>query len=228
LKNGKTDIPMCMGVIVDGNRRWAKENGSSSFEGHRAGYAKLKEFAVWTRDSGIKYLIAYVFSTENWSRGEGEVSYLMDLLRLMLGKERAWANKEGIKIKVAGSRDRLDQDIVRLVEETERETAKNDSLTFVLALNYGGRSEIIEAARKAALEGEITEESINKHLFTADIPDPDLIVRTGGNYRLSNFLPWQSIYSELIFVGKYFPALCKADFGDIMIEYASRERRFGK
>lgn len=228
-------IPNCIGVIVDGNRRWAKARGLPTLEGHKAGYDKVKEFAIWAKDAGVKCVIAYVFSTENWNRSEEEVSYLMDLLRKMLVVDAVkWASEHGIRIRVAGSKARLAEDIISGIEKVQKETEKNDKLTMVFAMNYGGRDEIIEAVNNLIIQaedtsrGEVTKEEFAKYLWTAGLPDPDMIIRTSGEHRLSNFLPWQSVYSEFFFPTFNFPDFDKEKFDALLEEFAARHRRFGK
>lgn len=221
-------VPSCVGIILDGNRRWAREKGLPTLEGHRKGYAKLKNFTEWSCDAGVKFLVAYVFSTENWNRPPEEVQYLMNLNRLLLKQDRVWAKKEGVRIRVIGSRERLDADIVASIQEIEKETASYDRITLVLALNYGGRTEIAEAAQSLAEQGKtITEQSLGEALWSHDIPDPELIIRTSGEQRLSGFLTWKSVYSELLFLKKNFPDIEQSDVTDAVAEYARRGRRFG-
>jgi len=221
-------IPNCVGIILDGNRRWAREKGFPTLEGHRRGYAKLKSFTEWSRDAGIQYVIAYVFSTENWNRSPEEVSYLMNLNRTLLRQDRAWAKKEGVRVRVIGSRERLDPDIVESINEIEKETANNNRITLVIALNYGGRLEITEAAQSLAKAGKaISEQSLSDALWSHDIPDADLIIRTSGEQRLSGFLTWKSVYSELLFLKKNFPDIEQSDVTDAVAEYTRRGRRFG-
>lgn len=221
-------IPKSIGIILDGNRRWARERGLPTLEGHRRGYNNLKLFTEWARNAGVSYVTAYVFSTENWNRSTEEIDYLMDLSRTLLRKDRAWTNKEGVRIRVVGSHDRLAPDIVESIAEIEKETANNTRITLALALNYGGRLEIVEAAQRLAREGkDITESSLSESLWSHDIPDPDLIIRSSGEQRLSGFMTWKSVYSEFIFTPKNFPAIEESDFKEMLSEYAGRKRRFG-
>jgi len=225
----KSSVPNSIGIILDGNRRWARERGLPTLEGHRAGYANLKKFTEWSRDAGIAFVTAYVFSTENWNRSPDEVSYLMNLNHTLLTNDKKWANKEGVRIRVIGSKDRLDPDIVESIAKIEQETSQNNRVTLVLALNYGGRLEIVTAAQELARSGkEITESTLEGALWSHDIPDPDLIIRTSGEQRLSNFMTWRSVYSELLFVQKHFPAFDKTEFDAALAEYSQRQRRFGK
>ncbi|MBI4088598.1 di-trans,poly-cis-decaprenylcistransferase [Candidatus Kaiserbacteria bacterium] len=218
----------CVGIILDGNRRWAKERELPKLEGHRAGMETLKTAARFIRDSGVAHLVVYAFSTENWNRDVSEVSYLMDLFRETIQKELKELGREGIRVRFVGQRERFSADLQRAMDDTEKETRHNDSFTLWVCLSYGGRSEIAAAARVAAAEGEITEESLARHLWTAEMPDPDIIIRTSGEKRLSGFLPWQSVYSELFFTDTKWPAFTKEEFDSILAEFAQRERRRGK
>lgn len=231
--NEKKNSPACVGIIIDGNRRWAKKHGYPTHEGHNAGYRKLKESMEWAKDAGITTVIAYAFSTENWNRTEQEVSLLMKLLRRVVETEGAWAIKNGIRVRCIGDRERLPGDIQKGIKDIEYKTREENVITLVFAISYGGRDEITRAVRNAAaLPKEtlmhIKEDQFAQFLDTKDIPDPDLIVRTGGEIRLSNFLPWQSVYSELFFTDVYWPDFSKDDFTAILDEYAKRDRRKGK
>lgn len=218
-----------MGMIMDGNRRWAKEKGLPQLEGHRLGYEKLKEATKWAREAGVQNVIVYAFSTENWNRTESEVSYLMDLIRLLLTRELEHLKKENIRVLCLGDRRRFSQDIQTLMDKAEKETARNNGLTLGLCLSYGGRAEITQAANLAISASEpVDEESFSKYLWTSGLPDPDLIIRTGGEQRLSGFLTWQSVYSELFFAKAYWPAFSKKEFMDIIDEFSNRDRRNGK
>jgi len=218
----------CIGIIMDGNRRFAKERGLSSIEGHRAGYEKLKEFARWAKEAGIRHAIVYGFSTENWHRPEKEVAYLMDLLRTVLSQEAEHMRKEGGRLRILGQRERFPADIQKLIAQAEEGT-KDGEYTLYLALSYGGRAEIVDTVNRLIEKGSpVTEEEFGKALWTADMPDPDLIIRTSGEKRLSGFLPWQGVYSELFFVDSFWPAFSKEEFDAVLSEYRSRERRHGK
>ena len=224
----------CIGLIIDGNRRWAKNRGLTPMRGHEAGSKKLKEFLDWVRDIGVRHVIAYVFSTENWNRSPREVVYLMRLINRFFTRDLAELKKKKIRIRVAGIRSMLSGNIQKLIERAERETASFKDFTLMLALSYGGKDEIVAAANglmadKEKLNGkEITKEDFARYLWTAGIPDPDLIIRTGGEMRLSNFLPWQSAYSELFFLPIFWPDITKEEFLRVLEEYRSRQRRFGK
>lgn len=228
-------IPQSIGVILDGNRRWARARELPALEGHRAGYNKTKEFVLWARDAGVRAVIAYVFSTENWNRASTEVSYLMNLLREALAERETRAyKKENIQIRVVGDRAMLADDMKDQIARAEEHTKDQGGLTLAFALSYGGRREIADAAsrlvesmRNNVFRGVVDEKTLAKYLWTADIPDPDLIIRTGGEQRLSNFLLWQAAYSELFFTKTLWPDFSKEEFESILAEYAKRERRFG-
>ena len=219
-------------IIMDGNRRWAKNRGLPTLEGHRRGYNKMKKVTQWCIDRGIKILTVYAFSTENWNRSKSEVSYLMNLFRQALNKDIEEINKQGVKLKVIGQKERLAPDIQKMIEKAEAKTRNNKKLLFNVAISYGGRPDILQAVKKLAANkvpaAKITEEMIGKNLWTEGIADPDLIVRTSGEYRLSNFLTWQSAYSELLFIDKHWPAFTEHDLDLIIAEYNKRQRRFGK
>ncbi len=221
-----------LGIILDGNRRWAKERGLPSLEGHRRGYENVKMIVRAALARGIEFLSVFVFSTENWNRSKEEVTYLMDLLHFALSREIDFYMKEDARLKVIGSREKLSEKILSAIDEAERKTAGNARGQINLCLNYGGRAEIVEAAKRLAAEGlapeEITEKSFASKLWTAGISDPDLVIRTSGEQRLSGFLTWESVYSELLFVDTYWPAFGEKDLDEALAEFERRERRFGK
>lgn len=234
----KTDV-QCIGFIMDGNRRWAKEQGLATLEGHRKGGEVLSESIRWVQDRGIPHAVYYAFSTENWKRSSEEVAYLMDLFREWLRKiedqihdSAAESQRESpIRVQIIGRREDFAPDIVEQMNRLERVSHERvgATTTIWLALSYGGRAEIIAAVNEAVRQGAaVTEESFAKLLWTAGMPDPDIIVRPGGEHRLSNFMTWRSVYSELMFLDKHWPALTKGDFDDILKEYEQRERRKGK
>lgn len=220
----------CIGIIMDGNRRWAKSKGLPTLEGHRAGYEKLREVLDWCRASGVKNLIVYAFSTENWNRTKEEVGYLMNLLREVAGKMADEALKNDTRIIFLGERSRFDEDILRTIEEAEKKTRECKSFTFGVALSYGGRTEILDAIHRIPKEklDTISEDEFSKLLWTKDISDPDIIIRTSGEKRLSGFLPWQGLYSELFFTDTFWPAFTREEFDGMLKEYGKRERRLGK
>ncbi len=217
---------------MDGNRRWARERGLPTFEGHRRGYEKMKEVGDWCLARGIKILTLFAFSTENWKRSKEEVEYLMNLLRFGLTKELDEFDKRGIKLKIIGRREGLPEKVARAVDEAEKHTAGNTAGLLQIAINYGGRPEIVDALKKIieqdVVKELVDEQTIEQNLYTAGVPDPDLIIRTAGEQRLSGFLLWQSAYSELYFCQKYWPDFSQGDLDEALRWYAKRERRMGK
>lgn len=214
---------------MDGNRRWAKEQGLPSLEGHRAGYQKFKDFLKWSEELGVECVMVYAFSSENWKRSEEEVSYLMDLFREALRNADDY-HKDG-SLRILGDTSRLPQDIQEMIKKTEARTKDRPGMKLGLAISYGGREEILLAVKsmieeKISLE-EVTEEIFSAHLSTHDLPDPDMIIRTSGEQRLSGFLPWQSVYSEFFFPKTHWPALSKEEFLEMIETYGKRHRRFG-
>lgn len=225
----KGAVPVCIGIILDGNRRWAKERNIPTLEGHRVGLETLRKMGPLARARGIKHVAAYMFSTENWERSREEVEYLMNLFRNFIQKHLDEVDTEEMRIRFVGQRDRFAPDIQDMVRRLEGRTAANTGLTFWCCMSYGGRAEIVAAARAAAAAGEeITEASLARHLWSAGMPDPDLIIRTSGEQRLSGFLTWQSVYSELFFIDTKWPDFSAAELDRILAEYAERERRHGK
>ncbi len=227
------NIPKCVGIIMDGNRRWARERGLPTLEGHRRGAEKLKKVALWCKKLGICNVIVYAFSTENWNRSEKEVRYLMDIFRDFILKKSKKLKEENIRIKFIGQIERLAPDLQKSIKQLEKETAKG-AYTLYLSISYGGRAEILQAVKKISRENKskdiqsFEEKDFAEYLWTKGMPDPDIIIRTGGEKRLSNFLSWQSAYSELFFTKTYWPAFTEAEFVNIIEEYCQRERRKGK
>ncbi len=225
-------LPRHIAFIPDGNRRWAKERGISSLEGHKKGgdVAKLISRAVFK--AGIPVMSIYGFSTENWSRTSDEVQYLMELYLRLAGVELKQAAKDNIRIVVSGSKQRLSKRMLKSLEEIQEKTADNTGGVLNICLNYGGQDEIVRAVQDITREGmqpeDITSDVIKQHLYTADLPPVDLVVRTSGERRLSNFLLWDSAYAELIFVDKNWPDFNEAELDKVLDEYARRQRRFGK
>ncbi|PWK69795.1 isoprenyl transferase [Aminobacter sp. AP02] len=227
--------PAHVAIIMDGNGRWAKARGLPRVAGHRAGVEALRRTVRAAADLGISWLTVYAFSSENWSRPKSEVTDLMGLLKIFIRRDLAELHNSGVRVRIIGDRATLQPDIRSLLEEAETLTAANESLTLVIAFNYGGRDEIARAARRlaeAVKRGEITSEAITPELFaeeldTSGIPDPDLVIRTSGEIRLSNFLPWQSAYSELVFLPCYWPDFTREHLSEALHEYTGRERRFG-
>jgi undecaprenyl diphosphate synthase len=225
----------CLGFIMDGNRRWAKAQGLEKMKGHVEGFETFKLAVNWAREKNIPHIVFYAFSTENWKRTEKEVGHLMELfenvLQKLLNQSEEDLKKEGskeVRVRIVGRRQDFSPKLQILMTEIEAKTADHLGTTVWLALSYGGRAEIVEAVNQAVKAGEtVTEESFEKMLWTAELPDPDMIVRTSGEHRLSNFLTWKAVYSELYFIDKHWPALTKVDFEDILEEYGKRERRRG-
>lgn len=228
----KTPSLKHLAIIPDGNRRWARERGRPILEGHQAGFRVLKQAAVWCRDFGIEYLTIFAFSRDNWKRSEKEIDCLVKLAIKLFSREVQWALEEDIQIRVAGDRPGLSAQIQRRIKEAEEKTRSNNKLILTLALNYNGRSEIVEAFRQIIKQGkkagEINEDLVSRSLWTAGLPDPDMIIRTSGEQRLSGFLTWQSIYSELYFLSKYWPDFNKGDLETALDDYKQRSRRFGR
>jgi undecaprenyl diphosphate synthase len=227
--------PAHVAIIMDGNGRWAKARGLPRLAGHRAGVEALRKTVRAAPGLGISYLTVYAFSSENWSRPKSEVSDLMGLLKLFIRRDLAELHQSGVRVRIIGDREGLQPDIKALLEESETLTADNKALTLVIAFNYGGRDEIVRAARKLAqkaVQGDLAVEAITAERFsasldTADIPDPELVIRTSGELRLSNFLLWQAAYSELVFLPCYWPDFSVADLEHSIDVFAARDRRFG-
>jgi undecaprenyl diphosphate synthase len=227
--------PRHVAIIMDGNGRWAKARGLPRNLGHRQGVDVVREVVRASRSLGIRYLTLYAFSSENWKRPQSEVSGLMDLLRLYIRRELKELANGGVRIRVIGDRDKLDPDINELIADAEAQTRDNTALTLVIALSYGGQDEIVAACRRIAEQvaagtlapDQISADTVAGQLQTVGIPDPDLVIRTSGEQRLSNFLLWQSAYSELIFVDKLWPDFGQADLAAAVAEFQRRERRYG-
>ena len=216
-----------IGFILDGNRRWAKENGRISLEGHKKGYDNLKDICEHAiLDLKIPFVSAYIFSTENWNRSKDEVSYLMSLAKKMADKDVDELHKKNIRVCWLGSKEKLSDDIRQSIERATEKTKDNTAGTVGLCFNYGGRTEIVEAARQ--IEGEVTEESLAQNLYCPDVPDVDLMIRTSGEQRLSNFMLWRMAYSEMYFTDKYWPDFNNDDLDDAVEDYNKRQRRFGE
>lgn len=229
-------IPVHVGFIVDGNRRWAKEHGLPSSEGHRRGYEVLKKMAYACKDRGIKYLSAYIFSTENWGRSVDEVDYLMKLFLMAFRNDVKKLVADGFKIIFLGRRDRVSQEILDIINETEKMSADNTDAVLALHFNYGGHAEIIDAAKHLAADvksgrvelANISDENFSRYLYHPELPEIDLMMRTSGEKRVSGFSLWRIAYSELMFLDKKWPDMSEDDIDNILDEYASRQRRFGK
>ncbi len=221
-------LPTCIGFIMDGNRRWAKERTLATLEGHRRGYETFLRVTEYLSDAHISHGVFYAFSSENWNRGAQEVSYLMGLFEKALSEESVQLKKKNVRVKIIGDRKKFSKKLQSLMTEIEDKTAGEKGTTVWVLLSYGGRAEIVDAVNRAIVRGEkVTEKSFGKHLWTLDMPDPDIIVRTSGEQRLSNFLPWQSVYSELYFTNTYWPDFGKEEFDRMLEEYGKRQRREG-
>ena len=229
------EVPRHVAIIMDGNGRWAAARGLPRVEGHRRGVEALRRTVRAARELGIAYLTIFSFSSENWSRPQSEIRDLLSLLRRFIRNDLADLHKSNVRVRIVGERDDLAPDIRALLQEAEELTRDNDGLTLVVAFNYGARQEIARAARRLVREvaaGRLAPEAITpdllaQNLDAPDLPDPDVIVRTSGEQRLSNFLLWQAAYSELVFVPTNWPDFDKATLESAIAEYRRRERRFG-
>lgn len=227
--------PRHVAIIMDGNGRWARRRGLARTAGHNRGVEVVRRVVASALDIGLCYLTLYSFSSENWSRPREEVGGLLELLRRFSATDVSRLQSRGVRIRVIGERADLRKDILELIEDAERRTCDNSAMTLVIAFNYGARDEIVAAMRrigKAIAAGtlvpeEITPDLVSRSLYAADIPDPDLVIRTGGEQRLSNFLLWQSAYSELVFADTHWPDFDKAHFMAAIAEFMRRDRRFG-
>jgi undecaprenyl diphosphate synthase len=227
--------PEHIAVIMDGNGRWAEKKDLARVKGHQNGVAALKKIVKVASDLGVDYFTAYAFSTENWKRPQQEVDFLMDLFQQVFQEELATFKEENIKVDVIGYKDRLPQSVIKAVDDLTVATKNNTGLQLNIALDYGARSEIIESTKKivSAVEqdnldlADLTEEKFSQYLYTTGQPDVDLLIRPGGEKRISNFLLWQIAYSELYFTDTYWPDFDETEFKSIIKEYQSRNRRFG-
>ena len=227
--------PVHVAIIMDGNGRWARARGLPRIAGHQQGAEVVRQTVKHCGELGVSYLTIYAFSSENWKRPSAEVDDLMGLLRLYLRREREELARAGVRMRFIGDRRRLPDDIIALVEQAEQQTRDNSGLTLTVALNYGGRREILEAARHLAndaMGGRIDPNDIDENVFadyldTAGLPDPDLLIRTSGEQRVSNFLLWQLAYTELVFIPVMWPEFTKDDFEFAINEFHRRERRYG-
>ena len=225
-------LPNHIGIIVDGNRRWAKEKGLPTFAGHKKGAERIEEIVKYAQELGIKIITIYAFSTENWKRAEKEISYLMGLFETYARNKMEEANNLGIQIKILGDFQGLPDSLQQTLSKAVLLTRSNEKMILNLALNYGGRDELVRTFRKLILANvtplEISEELININLDTNGLPDPDLIIRTSGEQRLSNFLPWQATYAELYFPKVHWPDFDRKQLGIALKEFEHRQRRMGK
>lgn len=224
-------VPTHVGFILDGNRRWARQHSLPEYDGHLAGYNSLREVIEGSVEQGIKYVSVYAFSTENWQREKTEVSHLMKLVMHAVTSDLKKFVNNGIRLRILGHREGLNEKLISAIERAEEATRQLTRATVLVCFNYGGHREIADAARKCLEDGlsasEITEEAIARRLYAPDVPPIDIIVRTSGEQRLSNFMLWRASYSELLFIKKYWPDMTKQDVTDIIKEYNRRQRRFG-
>ena len=229
------NLPKHIAIIMDGNRRWARNKGLPVALGHKEGAKTLEKIVRYAKNIGIKYITVYAFSTENWKRSEEEVSTLMNLMMNYLESYSKRADSENIKVQILGNRQGLSDKMNDLIEKCMERTKDNTGITFNIALNYGGRDEILGAVKNIAEKiqnnemkiEDITEKTISDNLYTKGQPDPDLLIRTSGEIRLSNFLPWQLVYSEFVFVDKNWPDFSEKDLDEAIEEYQRRNRKFG-
>lgn len=229
-------MPKHIGIIMDGNRRWAKKRGKPAIFGHKQGAKTLENIVRYANKIGLKYLTVFAFSTENWKRSEEEVKGLMTLLQAYLDDYTKRADSENVKVTVIGDIKALSEGMQKSIEKCMERTKNNTGVHFNIAINYGGKDEIVKATKKIAQEikenkisiEEIDEQTITDHLYTTGQPEPDLIIRTSGELRLSGFLIWQSAYSELLFIEKNWPDFDEKDLDNAIVEYKKRKRNYGK
>ena len=235
MKFNKENMPKHIAIIMDGNRRWARAQGKPAVFGHKAGAKTLENIVRYANKIGLEYITVYAFSTENWKRAEDEVNALMMLLQNYLDDYSKRADSENIKIKILGDITALSSNMQKSIIDCMERTKNNTGVIFNIALNYGGRDEIINAVKNIAMQVKnnqlevqsINEEIITNNLYTAGQPDPDLLIRTSGEIRLSNFLPWQLVYSEFLFIDKNWPDFTEEDLDNAIVEYQKRTRKFG-
>lgn len=227
-----TDIPSHVGLILDGNRRWARERNLNTLKGHEEGYQKFKDALDFLFEKGVSYVSAYIFSTENWKRTKREVNYLMDLAFKMINNDLDELHKKNIKVVWLGTTEKVSKKLINAIHEAEEKTKNNDGGTLGLCFNYGGRNEIVDAVRDIVSDKidpeDVSEKLISEHIYGPEIPDIDLMIRSSGEYRLSNFMLWRVAYSELYFIDKYWPAVEPDDLDEVLTDYAERKRRYGK
>ena len=231
----KEDLPKHIAIIMDGNRRWAKSRGKPASFGHKEGAKTLEKIVRYANKIGVEHITVYAFSTENWKRTSEEVSALMTLFQSYLDDYSKRADSENIKVKIIGNREGLSEKMKSSIEKCMERTKNNTGIIFNIALNYGGREELLQAIKKIAIEvqkgtkkpEEITEQDIEKNLYTVGQPEPDLLIRTSGEIRLSNFLTWQLSYTEFLFIDKNWPDSTEQDLDEAIQEYQKRTRKFG-
>ncbi|MDX2776221.1 polyprenyl diphosphate synthase [Streptomyces caniscabiei] len=225
------ELPQHIGYIVDGNRRWAKKHGLPTYEGHLAGYNAITDVALASFDAGVPFVSAYIFSTENWKRSEDEVGKLMSLVLRLLTSDVAVLEKNNVRLKILGSTQGVSEKILAAIADAEARTKDNTHGTLALCFNYGGQLEIADACKKIVQSGvaaeDITPELVAQNLYVPEIPAVDIVVRTSGEQRLSNFMLWRAVYSEFLFLEKQWPDMTKEDVTAILEEYERRGRRFG-
>jgi undecaprenyl diphosphate synthase len=226
-----TVLPTHVGIIMDGNGRWARRQGLPRNHGHRAGTENIRRVIEAFAEHGIRHLTLYAFSTENWTRPQDEVDFLMDLLREVVKHEAENLNERGARLRHIGRLDQLDPKLRAAIVDAVEKTKQNDRITVTVALNYGGRAELVDAVRSIVRSGvpadQVTEELLERHLYTNGSPDPDMIIRTAGEMRLSNFLTWQASYAEYYATPKFWPDFDKDDVYEALREFGRRRRRFG-
>lgn len=230
----KEFIPQHIALVMDGNGRWAQQRGLKRTEGHKVGEARLMDAVDACIEMGVPYLSAYAFSTENWRRSADEVRFLMGFNRDVLARQRDELDAKGVRVVWSGRRPRLWRSVIKELEKAAEQTKNNTTLTLNMCINYGGRAELVDAMRALAAQvqsgrltpDQITEKTIHQFLYQ-DLPDVDLFLRPSGEQRTSNFLPWQSVYAEMVYQDKLFPDFSKQDLYDAVLEYAKRDRRFG-
>lgn len=224
----KEKLPKHVAVIMDGNGRWAKKRGLPRVKGHERGAKTLRKVVELSAKLGIKYLTAFAFSKENWKRPREEIDFLMGLLRRYLKNEVPTLEKNGIKLEVAGDLEELPGDLQEKIKGAIERTSSGERLELILAINYGGRAEILRAAKGMAREGNFSQEAFRRHLYLPHVPDPDLLIRTSGEIRISNFLLWQIAYTELYFTPVLWPDFNEREYIKALLDYQRRERRFGR
>lgn len=225
-------IPQHLAIIMDGNRRWARARGLKPFDGHKAGYKKLGDVLKWCKETGVKILTLYAFSTENWKRPKQEVDFLMRLFYSALTKNIKKLQKNNVRLRIIGHKEDLPKKLQTAIKKAEKLTENNTSGILNLAINYGGRQELVDAFNKILSSRggppkKVSEELVSKNIYNAGFPEPDLIIRTSGELRLSGFLLWESAYSEFYFTKHHWPEFSKEDFAGALATFAKRQRRFG-